>query len=116
VGVLYDEGALDAAWQIVKGWDAAQRQKLRDEVPRLGFRTEIASTNVATLAQQTLALSRQGLVARARLDRNGRDETRYLRPLEEIVARGVTPAGEMLEKYFNDWNRSVAPIYDEYAY
>ena len=50
------------------------------------------------------------------VDRNGRDETRYLRPLEESIARGITPAEELLEKYFNDWNQSVEPIFDEYAY
>ena len=66
--------------------------------------------------KEALALSRRGLEKRARVDRNGRDETRYLRPLEEIVSRGVTPAEELLEKYFNEWNESVAPLYDQYAY
>ena len=41
----------------------------------------------------------RGSARRKRLDRNGRDETRYLRPLQEIVARGITPAEELLEKY-----------------
>ena len=58
----------------------------------------------------------KGLQRRRRLDRNGRDETRYLRPLEESIARGITPAEELLEKYFNEWNNSVEPIFDEYAY
>jgi glutamate--cysteine ligase len=116
VGLLYDDDSLDAAWDLVKGWTAEQRQQLRDEVPRLGFRAVIGETDAAALAQQTLALSRHGLVRRARLDQNRRDETRYLRPLEEIVARGVTPAEELLEKYFNEWNESVAPLYDQYAY
>jgi len=53
---------------------------------------------------------------RARLDRNSRDETRYLRPLEESIARGITPAEELLEKYNGPWNGSVEPIFDEYAY
>jgi len=116
IGLLYDEDSLNAAWDMVKDWTAQERQHLRDEVPQRGFRTAIRNTNVFTLAQQTLGLSRRGLSRRARFDRNGRDETRYLRPLEEIIARGVTPAEEMLELYFNEWNGSVAPIYDQYAY
>jgi glutamate--cysteine ligase len=116
VGLLYDEDALEAAWQMVKDWTAAERQTLRDEVPRRGFKAAIRDTNVFTLAQETLRLARRGLERRARLDRNGRDETRYLRPLEEIIARGITPAEELLEKYFNEWNESVAPLYDQYAY
>ena len=93
-----------------------ERQKLRDEVPVRGFRAEIGNRNVFTLAQETLRLAARGLAKRNQLDRNGRDETRYLRPLEESIARGITPAEELLEQYFNEWNSSVDPIFDEYAY
>ena len=116
VGLLYDDDALDACWDMVKGWSAEQRQKLRDDVPVRGFRAEVANTNVFTLAQETLRLAAKGLARRKQLDRNGRDETRYLRPLEESIARGITPAEELLEKYFNEWNSSVERIFDEYAY
>jgi glutamate--cysteine ligase len=116
MGLLYDDDALNSAWDIVKDWTAQERQKLRDEVPQRGFKAEIRNTNLHALARETLSLSRRGLEKRARLDRNGRDETRFLRPLEEIVARGITPAEELLEKYFNEWNESVAPLYDQYAY
>jgi glutamate--cysteine ligase len=68
------------------------------------------------LAQEALQLSARGLARRQKLDRNGRDETRYLRPLEESVAAGITPAEELLAKFRNKWNGSVEPIYEEYAY
>ena len=55
VGLLYDDAALDACWDIVKDWSAQERQKLRDDVPRLGFRAEIRGRNMLTLAQETLA-------------------------------------------------------------
>jgi glutamate--cysteine ligase len=116
VGLLYDDDALEACWDMVKGWSAEQRQKLRDEVPQRGFRAEIGNRNVLTLAQETLRIAARGLKRRERLDRNGRDETRYLRPLEESIARGITPAEELLEKYFNDWGQSVEPLFEEYAY
>ena len=35
-GLLYDDQALDAAWELVKHWTIEQREKLRREVPRLG--------------------------------------------------------------------------------
>src|SRR5215467_6711270 len=116
VGLFYDDACLDAAWDIIKGWTAEERQKLRDDVPRLGFRAEVGNRNVFTLAQETLRLCSRGLARRKRLDRNGRDETRYLRPLEESIARGITPAAELLEKFHGEWNDSVEPIFDEYAY
>ncbi|MGE5535184.1 MAG: glutamate--cysteine ligase [Acidobacteriota bacterium] len=116
VGLLYDEDSLSACWEIVKNWSAAERQKLRDDVPKLGFKAEIAGRNVLAIAKETLQLCRQGLTRRRRLDRNGRDETRYLRPLDESVARGITPAEELLDKFNNEWRGSVDPIFEEYAY
>jgi glutamate--cysteine ligase len=116
VGLLYDEDSLAAAWDLVKDWSAEERQKLRDDVPKLGFKATIRKTNIFTLAQQALGLSRKGLTRRKRLDPNGRDETRYLRPLEEIIAQGITPAEVLLEKFHSEWNGSVEPIFDEYAY
>ena len=114
--MLYDEGALDAAWELVKDWTAEERQKLRDEVPRLGFKAAIRGRSVLDLARDSVALARQGLARRARLDREGDDETQYLEGLEGVVARGITPAEEMLEKYEGSWGRSVDPVFSEYAY
>ncbi len=41
VGLIYDDASLDACWEIVKDWTAGERQKLRDDVPRLGFKATI---------------------------------------------------------------------------
>jgi glutamate--cysteine ligase len=116
VGLIYDDVSLDACWEIVKDWTAAERQKLRDDVPRLGFKATIRGRSLLEISKQTLALAEQGLVRRKKLDHNGRDEAGYLRPLQEIVARGITPAEELLEKYHGPWKGSVEPIFDEYAY
>jgi glutamate--cysteine ligase len=116
VGLIYDDANLDACWEIVKDWSAEERQKLRDDVPRLGFKATIRGRSLFDIASDLLLLAEKGLARRRRFDRNGRDETRYLRPLQEIVARGITPAEELLEKYNGPWNGSVEPIFDEYAY
>jgi glutamate--cysteine ligase len=113
VGMLYDDASLDAAWDLVKEWTAEERQRLRDEVPKAGFAASIRGRSMRDLAKETLAIAGEGLKRRRRLDAEGRDETRYLEPLEQFVARGRTPAEELLEKYSGSWGGSVAPIYDE---
>src|SRR6187397_1904403 len=115
-GILYDDAALDAAWELVKHWTAEERQKLRDDVPRLGFKAEIRGVTARELARQTLALARGGLTRRNRKDPQGDDETQYLAPLDESVDRGVTPAEELLEKFHGPWKGSIEPVFDEYAY
>jgi len=116
VGILYDEVSLDAAWDLVKGWSAHERQTLRDEVPRAALQAKISGRAVRDLAKECLALAEAGLKRRAFFDSDGRDETRYLAPLHEIVARGVTPAEELLAKYHGSWGKSVDPVFEEYAY
>ena len=116
VGILYDDDSLQAAWDLVKDWTAAERQKLRDEVPRLGFAATIAGQSVLQLAKTTIALAGHGLARRRRLDARGQDERRFLRPIEEYVGRGITPAEELLAKFHGPWDGSVEPVFKEYAY
>src|SRR6266849_1275278 len=56
VGLLYDDDALNACWDMVKGWSAAERQKLRDDVPKLGFRATVRDRDLLSIARETLAL------------------------------------------------------------
>ncbi|GGF69423.1 glutamate--cysteine ligase [Azorhizobium oxalatiphilum] len=116
VGLLYDRQSLDQAWQLVKDWTAEQRQALRDDVPRLGLKAEIGGRSVHDIARDVLALSKAGLARRRHLDSQGRDETRFLCTLEEVVATGRTPADVLLERYHGAWQGSVEPAFEELAY
>jgi len=116
VGLLYDQESLDAAWRIVKDWTAPERQKLRDDVPKLALKATIRGRPMLDLAKECLALAHAGLRRRARCDREGRDETLYLEALGDVVTRGYTLAEEMLRKFHGEWRGSVEPIFTEYAY
>jgi glutamate--cysteine ligase len=117
VGLLYDAGALDAAWDEVKAWPLDERQRLRDEVPRLGLaaRTPGGGT-LRDLARRVLDLADRGLSARARLNQAGDNESGFLDPLREIVARGTTPAEALLERFRGEWNGDVSRVYDEMSF
>jgi len=115
-GLLYDQSALDAAWDLVKGWSADKRQTLRDAVPREGLAARIGGHSVQEIARETLRIAREGLEARGVIDRLGRDETRFLDPLEQIVATGTTRAQALLALYHGRWDRSVVPAFEECAF
>jgi glutamate--cysteine ligase len=57
-----------------------------------------------------------GLKSRARLNADGYDESVFLAPLEEAVARGSTLAEVMLAEYHSSWGGSVEPAFMAYAY
>jgi glutamate--cysteine ligase len=115
-GILYDDVSLDAAWDLVKDWTAGERQALRDAVPKQGLAATLRGRTALAIANEVLALARAGLVRRRHLDISGQDETRYLDVLEDQLARGTTPAQELLEKFRGPWAGSVDPIYAEEAY
>jgi glutamate--cysteine ligase len=116
VGLLYDQSALDAAWDLVKHWSAEERQALRDAVPREGLAARIGGRSVQEIARETLRIARGGLAARGISDRLGRDETRFLDPLEQIVETGQTRAQQLLGLFHGRWGGSVEPAYEECSF
>jgi glutamate--cysteine ligase len=116
VGLLYDRTSLDAAWDLVKDWTAEERQRLRDAVPRTALQTPFRSTKVLDIAREALSISLAGLKRRRLLDAQGRDEARFLEPVEAILRNGCTPAEEMLARYDGKWGRSTAPMFTEFAF
>lgn len=99
VGLLYDAEALDAANRLVADWTAAERQALRDAVPRSALATPFRSGTARDVAREVLAIAREGLKRRGRLDAQGRDEGVHLDVLDEIVASGKTLAERLLADY-----------------
>ena len=108
--------SLDAAWDIVKHWNAHERQAMRDDVPRMGFKTRIRDRYLFEVAKECLTLAHSGLRRRGRVDHLGRDESRHLEPLDRILDSATAPAEEMLEKFHGPWHGSVEPAYEEYAF
>jgi glutamate--cysteine ligase len=112
VGLLYDSVALDGAWELVKAWSNDERERVRQDVPRLALDAQVAGRSVRDIARDALALSRGGLERRGYLDPSGRDESGFLDVLDEIVA-GRTAAERLLEKFHGAWGGSVIPAFRE---
>lgn len=116
VGLLYDEAALNDAEALTRNWTIEEVNAMRDEVPREGLKAAYGDHTVRDLAREVLAISRKGLVNRAMLNSDGNDESHFLAPLEEVVARGTTLAEELLGLYEGRWNGSIEPAFSEFAY
>lgn len=116
VGLIYDRGALDAAWDLVKDWTPEERARLRAEVPRRGLRTAFRDGTLLDVARQTLAIAEAGLKSRAREDGRGNDESHFLTPLHEIAAGGPVPAEGLLQAYRDDWGGDIDALLEDIAY
>ncbi|MFZ1430153.1 MAG: glutamate--cysteine ligase [Geminicoccaceae bacterium] len=115
-GLLYDDAALDACAELVRNWTAEEHAYLRAEVPRTALGTPFRGGSVGDVARDVVAIAKAGLKARARIDWDGQDETRYLTRLEQIAADGRTPAEEKLERFHEAWGGKVDPVFTEYAF
>ncbi|WP_425504813.1 glutamate--cysteine ligase [Pseudoxanthomonas helianthi] len=116
VGLLYDDAALDAAWDLVKDFTLAERHALRDGVPKHALKLPFRGATVRELAIEALKISVAGLKRRARLNAKGVDESGFLDTLVEIAEANETSAERKLKLFRGEWNGSVDPVFREFAY
>jgi glutamate--cysteine ligase len=117
VGLLYDADARDSAWDEVQHWTLAERQTLRDAVPREGLAARTpGGEDLRTFGGRILDLAEAGLTRRARLNAAGDNEAGFLATLREVLASGETPADRMLRRYATEWGGDVSAVYDEESF
>jgi len=116
VGLLYDSASLEAAARYVSDWTLEEVEQLRRGAARKALKTPFRGTILQEVAKDVLAMSRDGLKARARLNAHGEHEALFLDDLDEIARDGVSPAERLLERYHGEWNESVEPVFQASAY
>ncbi|MGB0608560.1 MAG: glutamate--cysteine ligase [Paracoccaceae bacterium] len=118
VGLCYDQTSLDAAWDLVKSWDAETRENLRIAASQNGLNASVEGINLSNVAKEVVALAHHGLEARERQGANGllANETHFLNALHDTLASGKSPADELVDLYNTEWQQDVTPIFDAMSY
>ncbi len=116
VGLLYDEQALDAAWNLVKDWTAEEREALRNAVPKSALATKFRDTTVQQISREVLRIARRGLRARRRINAASQDESVYLDLLDEVAHSGRTLADRLIERFEGPWHGQIDHVFEEYAF
>lgn len=101
-GLLYDEVARDTALRELSGVNEHQWERMARTCQQDGLAAvEEGLPPVQELASAAVSWAKQGLQRRARLNKAGEDESVWLRPLEELLELGASPA-ELLVARFGD--------------
>ncbi|WOI56070.1 glutamate--cysteine ligase [Palleronia sp. LCG004] len=118
VGLLYDQGALDAAWDLCKDWTAEEREALRVAASVDGLQAKVGRISMRDVARETLNIAERGLRARARPGAGGLipDETHFLNALKESVEADRIPSDELLELYHGEWQGDVTRVFASHSY
>ena len=115
-GLLYDQIALDAAFDLIKDWTVAEHETLRAQVPRLALKTPFRKGKLVDVAREMVAIAKQGLKNRNRLDEVCGDERQFLGEVERIIDEEKTRAERLLELYHGEWNRDISRLFKDMAY
>ncbi len=116
VGLLYDETALAAAWDVAKGWSREQREALRVDAAHYGLKAKIGGRTVQDVAKELLAISREGLRRRAKAGKRDADETGFLDTFCEIAESGVTQGEITAARFLGDLKGDVGKLLAEASY
>ncbi|RHZ94992.1 glutamate--cysteine ligase [Cereibacter sphaeroides] len=116
VGLMYDGAALDAAWDLARGWSAETREGLRVAASVDGLQGEAGGVRLLDVAREAVAIAEAGLRARALAGEGFADEAGHLEVLAESVASGRTVADLLLERFHGPWEGDLRRIYPEMSY
>jgi glutamate--cysteine ligase len=94
-GLLDDQDARRAAWELVANHSFAERQTLRREVPRAALDATLGGRPLRELALELIRISDAGLARLA----GGEEDRPLLAPLWAYAAAGRTPADDLLDDY-----------------
>jgi glutamate--cysteine ligase len=106
VGLMYDQTALDAAWDLVRGLDAETREGLRVAASVSALAGSAGGVRLHDLARAAVGLSHAGLVAR------GLGEEVLLLPLVDSLKTGKVQADRWLERFDGEWGGRLEPLYE----
>ncbi len=118
VGLMYDQTALDAAWDVCRNWDAETRESLRVAASVDGLQAEVNGLRMEEVAAECVEIAEAGLRARGRAGSGGMipDETHFLNALKESVEAGRAPADDLIGLYETEWQGDVTRVFADFSY
>ena len=96
-GLIY--GSLEETYEIIKNWKKEEVMEAYLNAPKQGLNTLLQNKKLVDWAQIFLNLSKKGLEKRNELNKSGKNETIYLKHIEEIISNKKTRAEMLIEQY-----------------
>ncbi len=96
-GLFYN--ALDEAYEIVMKWKKENVMNAYLEAPEKGLETELEGKKLHEWGVIFLELAKMGLIKRKQINLNGKDETVYLKHVQNVVNYKKNRAQLLLEQY-----------------
>ena len=115
-GILYDEDAMAAAWDLVAGWSWEERVAAYHGAHREALAARVRGVTLGEMCAELVRLAQEGLRRQRCLNHRGEDESIYLDRLAELLRQGTCPAAQVRERWLGEWNRSMERLIAGTAY
>jgi len=115
-GIFYDADCLAAAWDLVKGWSFDERMAAYHDAHRHGLAARMRRYALVDVAKELIDIAWAGLKRQRNLNKSGEDETKFLRPLRDLVEQGQCPADVILSKWQGEFQQDVRRLIDYSCY
>ncbi|EKE04241.1 MAG: hypothetical protein ACD_20C00094G0002 [uncultured bacterium] len=109
-GLIYDNDAMSAAWDLIKDLTWEDRHELRSLVPKYALEAEIKGLKVIDIAKELVNIADYSLKQMAQLNTEEQDESVYLTELKALLSKKHTPADEILSHWYSDWNKDFKQL------
>ena len=96
-GIIYEN--LDETYDLIKNWKINDILNAYSISHTKGLKTEINSKSILYWSKIILEIARNGLIKRNFINKNGNNETIYLKNVEHILTSGRTKAEDALKNH-----------------
>ena len=110
-GLIY--GSLDETYEILKNWKKEDVMEAYLNAPKQGLNTLLNNKKLIDWAKIFLDLSKKGLEKRNELNQSGKNETIYLKHIEEIIKNKKTRADMLVDQFIKTKNLNFLVNHDE---
>ena len=110
-GLIY--GSLDETYEIIKDWKKEDVMEAYLNAPKHGLNTLLNNKKLIDWGKMFLDLSKKGLEKRNELNKSGKNETIYLKHIEEIIKNKKNRAEMLIEQYNKTKNLNFLVNHDE---
>ena len=110
-GLIY--GSLDETYEIIKNWKKEDVMEAYLNAPKQGFNTLLGNKKLIDWGKIFLDLSKKGLEKRNELNKSEKNETIYLKHIEEIIKNKKTRAEMLIEQFNKTKNLNFLVNHDE---
>ena len=110
-GLIY--GSLDETYEIIKNWKKEEVMDAYLNAPKQGLNTLLKNKRLIDWAKIFLDISKKGLDKRNELNKSGKNETIYLKHIEEIIKNKKNRAEMLIEQFNKTKNLNFLVNHDE---